>query len=482
MKESEFRGTLEKALESALSYLGDLDRMPVASRVDLATLRRRLARPLDARGLRPEAVVEDLVKDVEGAILGSASGRFFGWVIGGTLPAALAADWLTAIWDQNAALYSCGPAAAVAEEVAGGWLKEFLGLPADASFAFVTGTQMAHFTCLAAARHALLGRRGWDVEERGLFGAPAVRVICNEQRHGSIERAVRYLGLGRSQIVDVPTDSMSRVLTSALERALQERSSSPTIVVLQAGDICTGAYDDFERLIPLARQHGAWVHVDGAFGLWAGASPQYCDLVQGVGQADSWTADGHKWLNVPFDCGYAFVADARAHHDSMSHRAAYLTHDEQARDQIDWNPDWSRRARGFSTYAALRQLGRQGVADLIERCCGYAKAMVSRLGKLPGVEVLCTPVLNQGLVRFLDLRPNASEQDHDRRTDEVIAAVAASGEAFLTGTTWHERRAMRVSVCNWRTSERDVDRTVRAFADVLAQPGTHCCAGNLAGK
>ena len=482
MKESEFRATLEKALESALSFLGDLDRMPVSSRVDLATLRRRLAKPLDDSGLPAEAVVEDLVKDVEGAILGSASGRFFGWVIGGTLPAALAADWLTATWDQNAALYSCGPAAAVVEEVAGGWLKELLGLPADASFAFVTGTQMAHFTCLAAARHALLGRRDWDVEERGLFGAPAVRVLCNDQRHGSIERAVRYLGLGRSQIVDVPTDSMSRVLPAALERALQEGSSSPTIVVLQAGDICTGAFDDFERLIPLAREHGAWVHVDGAFGLWAGASRQYRDLVQGVKQADSWTADGHKWLNVPFDCGYAFVADARAHHDSMSHRASYLTHDEEARDQIDWNPDWSRRARGFSTYAALRQLGRQGVADLVERCCGYAKAMVSRLGELPGVEVLCKPVLNQGLVRFLDLRPNASEQDHDRRTDEVIAAVAAAGEAFLTGTTWHGRRAMRVSVCNWRTSERDVDRTVKAFADVLAQPGTHHCDGSLSVK
>lgn len=293
---------------------------------------------------------------------------------------------------------------------------------------------------------------------------------------------MRYLGLGRSQIVDVPTDSMSRVLPAALERALQEGSSSPTIVVLQAGDICTGAFDDFERLIPLAREHGAWVHVDGAFGLWAGASRQYRDLVQGVKQADSWTADGHKWLNVPFDCGYAFVADARAHHDSMSHRASYLTHDEEARDQIDWNPDWSRRARGFSTYAALRQLGRQGVADLVERCCGYAKAMVSRLGELPGVEVLCKPVLNQGLVRFLDLRPNASEQDHDRRTDEVIAAVAAAGEAFLTGTTWHGRRAMRVSVCNWRTSKRDVDRTVKAFADVLAQPGTHHCDGSLSVK
>jgi glutamate/tyrosine decarboxylase-like PLP-dependent enzyme len=475
MKDSRFRRTLEIALVSALSYLGDLDQMPVASCVDRATVRRRLAKPLTDASVPPEIVVADLVRDVEGAIMGSASGRFFGWVIGGSLPAALAADWLTSTWDQNAALYSCGPAAAVVEEIAGNWLKELIGLPPEATFAFVTGTQMAHFTCLAAARHALLGRLGWDVEKKGLFGAPPIRVLSNGQRHGSIERAVRYLGLGESNIVDLPTDSVSRVSPAALERALHEGSPSPTIVIVQAGDICTGAFDDFKTLIPLARKHGAWVHVDGAFGLWAGASPKYRDLLLGVAQADSWTTDGHKWLNVPFDSGYAFIADARAHSDSMSHRATYLTHDDEARDQIDWNPEWSRRARGFATYAALRQLGRRGIADLIERCCEHTKTLVTQVGGLPGVEVLCPPVLNQALIRFVDLGAVASEQDHDHRTDEVIAAVAETGEAFFTGTTWHGRRAMRVSVCNWSTSEDDVERTVKAIAEVLKQPNTQDC-------
>jgi glutamate/tyrosine decarboxylase-like PLP-dependent enzyme len=251
---------------------------------------------------------------------------------------------------------------------------------------------------------------------------------------------------------------------------LEEFSSTPVIVALQAGDISTGAFDDFQQLVPMAKRHGAWVHVDGAFGLWAAASPKYRDLVRDVDQADSWTTDGHKWLNVPFDCGYAIIADAVAHLESMSHRAAYLTHDGQARDQIDWNPEWSRRARGFPTYAALRELGRQGVADLIERCCEHTKALVKRLELLPSTEILSTPMLNQALVRFLDSRPSATDEDHDRRTDEVIAAVVTSGEAFFTATTWHGRRAMRISLCNWRTSAADIDRAAKAFAKILGDP------------
>jgi aromatic-L-amino-acid decarboxylase len=472
MEDAAIRSALATAFESAMCYLSGLDRASVAVSVDLATLRSRLGRVLEDTGRPAEEVINELVKDVDGSILGSTSGRFFGWVIGGSLPSALAADWLTATWDQNAALYSSGAAAAVAEEVAGGWLKEILGLPARASYAFVTGTQMSHFTCLAAARHALLQRRGWDVEKEGLYGTPPIRVLASEQRHGSIDRAVRFLGLGQSQIVSLQTDTMGRVMPSALEEALRGDPFSPTIVALQAGDICTGAFDDFAALIPLAKKHGAWVHVDGAFGLWAGASPKYRGLVRGIEQADSWTTDGHKWLNVPFDCGYAFVADPIAHLESMSHRAAYLTHDGQARDQIDWNPEWSRRARGFPTYAALRELGRHGIAELIERCCRHTKALLTRVAELPDVEVLSAPVLNQALVRFLDSRPNTSDEDHDRRTDDVIAAVVASGEAFFAGTTWHGRRAMRVSLCNWRTSQADIERTVNAFAKVLGEPRT----------
>jgi glutamate/tyrosine decarboxylase-like PLP-dependent enzyme len=466
-----FRKTLEIAFRDALTHLENLDRAPVAALADLSTLQRRLGKPLADKGVPPEQVVAELVMDVEGGIIGSAGGRFFGWVIGGALPAALAADWLTSAWDQNAALFACAPAAAVVEEIVGVWLKEILGLPAHASFALVTGCQMAHVTCLAAARHALLGRRGWDVEEQGLYGAPRIRILTSSARHGTVERAVRLLGLGRAQIVYLPVDSQDRLPADALEQALQAEAAAPTIVLLQAGDINLGAYDSFEKLIPIAKRYDAWVHIDGAFGLWAGASSKYQHLVGGVEEADSWATDGHKWLNVPYDCGYAFVADAEAHCASMSYRASYLTHDADARDEMDWNPDWSRRARGFSTYAALRQLGRNGVAALVERCCEHARALVQRMGNLPGAEILWEPETNQGLVRFLSRKPNASQEDHDRRTDEVIAAIVATGEAFFGGTTWRGRRAMRVSVCNWQTSEEDVERSMKAAAGVLRQSG-----------
>src|SRR6185369_12076846 len=397
--------------QHAFSFLNDLDRAPVGATVDVQTLRQQLNKPLADAGLAPEQVITDLIKDVEGGLLGSAGGRFFGWVIGGSLPAALAADWLTATWDQNGSLYATSPAAAVVEEIAGLWLTDVLGLPAHASFALVSGCQMAHATCLAAARHGLLSERGWNVEDRGLYGAPPIRILTSGQRHGSFERAVRLLGLGRDHVTCLTSDAEDRLEPEALQKALESDPTAPTIVLLQAGDINIGAFDDFAALIPLAKHYGAWVHVDGAFGLWANASPQYAHLVKGVAAADSWATDGHKWLNVPFDCGYAFIAHPDAHRGSMSYRAAYLTHDEDARDQMDWNPEWSRRSRGFSTYAALRQLGRQGIAELIERCCRHAHALVMGIGSLPGAEVLWEPTINQGLVRFLDMSPEAN---HDR--------------------------------------------------------------------
>jgi len=463
----ETRRSLEAALSKALDFFDRASERPVAAASDLEHLRARLDKPLRAEGLPPERVVSELVEDVAGGILGSSGGRFFGWVIGSALPAALSADWLTSCWDQNAALYACSPAAAVVEEVAGKWLKDLLGLPPEASFAFVSGCQMAHTTCLAAARQALLARRGWDVEERGLYGAPALRVLSSAQRHGSFERAVRLLGLGRSHIVLLPADEGDRLRPEALEQALKSDLSSPTVVLLQAGDIHIGAYDDFETLIPVAHRRQAWVHVDGAFGLWAAASGRHRHLVQGVEEADSWATDGHKWLNVPFDCGYAFVAHPEAHRRAMSHRAAYIAHHEEARDEIDWNPEWSRRARGFPTYAALRQLGRAGLEALIDRCCEHARAHVAGIGRLPGAEVLWEPVINQGLVRFLDGAPGARQEDHDRRTEEVIAAILATGEAFFGGSTWRGRRAMRVSVCSWRTTAKDVERAVAAVERAL---------------
>jgi glutamate/tyrosine decarboxylase-like PLP-dependent enzyme len=462
-----FRQALETAQQEAVAYLEGLDSASVATTTELRTLRNRLRKPLADQGLDADQVVAELARDVEGGLLGSPGGRFFAWVIGGSLPAALAADWLASTWDQNAGLHACAPAAGVVEEVAGEWLKDILGLPADASFALVTGCQMAHATCLAAARHAVLENQGWNVQQKGLFGAPRVRLLTSDQQHTSLNRSVRLLGLGLDSLIALPQAEPDRFPVEALERELKKDPSAPTIVAIQAGDVNTGAFDSFEEIIPLAKKYGAWVHVDGAFGLWIAASPRYRHLLKGAEQADSWATDGHKWLNVPYDCGYAFVADSKAHQASMSHRASYLVHNADARDEMDWNPEFSRRARGFPTYAALRQLGREGVRDLVERNCRHAHELVMQIGALPGAEVVSEPIINQGLVRFLDPRPGATDQDHDRHTDEVIGAIVRTGEAFFGGTTWQGRRAMRVSVSNWQTSEQDVARVVSAVAEVL---------------
>jgi glutamate/tyrosine decarboxylase-like PLP-dependent enzyme len=297
-------------------------------------------------------------------------------------------------------LYDTSPAAAIVEEVVGVWLKDLLQLPEATGFALVTGCQMAHVTCLAAARHAVLARRGWDVQRLGLHGAPPIRIISSANHHASVDRAIRLLGLGTEQVEYLASGDGEVIDDVVLPRTLCGGGDRPTIVVLQAGDINTGVFDRFETLIPIAKAYGAWTHVDGAFGLWVAASPRYRQLIEGVGSADSWATDGHKWLNVPFDCGYAFVADAGAHTAAMSVRARYMNASATARDQIDWNPEWSRRARGFSTYAALRQLGRGGIAALVERTSAYARAVVDGVRILPGAEVLWYPIINQGLVRF----------------------------------------------------------------------------------
>ena len=467
-RHSQFDSPLSAALRHALEHLSPEENLSVAATADLRELRQRLDLPLNETGMDATTVIKELVQGVKGGILDSAGGRFFGWVIGGSLPAALAADWLTSAWDQNAALYACAPAAAVVEETAGRWLKDLLRLPATASFALVTGCQMAHVTSMAAARHALLARQGWDVEDEGLAGSPAIRILTSTEKHGSIVRAVRLLGMGEKQIVGLPVDEKGRLKASALEDALEAVTSAPTIVVLQAGDLNIGAFDDFETLVPLAKKRGAWVHIDGAFGLWAATSRKFQHLLVGVDLADSWTTDGHKWLNVPYDSGYAFIADKNAHRASMSHRAAYLTHDDEARDQIDWNPEWSRRGRGFATYAAIRELGREGVAAMIERTCSHADSLVRTIGSLPGAEIVRTPQINQGLVRFLSPLDSATEHDHDAFTDRIMAKILASGQGFFTGTTWQGRRAMRISVCNWQTSIEDVKRVCQSVGTVLA--------------
>jgi glutamate/tyrosine decarboxylase-like PLP-dependent enzyme len=468
MNESVFKTPLLLAHEGALKYLEGLSTSRVSAIATLEELRARLGKELPVAPIAAERVIADLLKDVEGGILGSAGGRFFAWAIGGSVPAALGADWLTSTWDQNAALYACGPAAAIVEEVSGQWLKAILGIPVAASFALVSGCQMAHATCLAAARNTLLRERAWDVEKHGLSGAPAIRVLASNP-HGSILRAVRLLGLGEANISNLLLDDSEQATPEALETALEAWNESPVIVILQAGDLNTGSFDRYRELIPIAKRHGAWVHIDGAFGLWAAASSEHRHLLEGFEQADSWATDGHKWLNVPYDCGYAFVADANAHRAAMSHRAPYLVHDEDARDQIDWNPEWSRRGRGFSTYAALRQMGQQGIEDLVNRCCRHARQLVEGIGELEGVEVLWKPRINQGLVRFLDPEYPADEGANDRHTESIVERLLASGEAFFMAATWRGKRAMRVSVLNWQTNDADVATAVNAIRNAIGQ-------------
>ena len=452
-------------MRHAVEYLETVDRHPVGPTASLETLRRRLCKDWNQQPIPADAVVNDLVADIEGGLNNSVNARFYAWVIGGSLPSALAADWLTSTWDQNAGLYSVSPASAIVEEAVGSWLKTLFRLPASSSFALVTGCQMAHTTCLVAARHWLLEKHGWDVESQGMSGSPRIHVFCGE-RHGTIDRALRLLGFGSASLTKLAVDRAGALEPTAVESALREIEGQPAIVLLQAGDVNTGSFDDFEAIISLARRYNAWTHVDGAFGLWATASPRFDGFTRGVELAHSWATDGHKWLNVPYDCGYAFVAEPEAHRTSLSYQASYLTHQEVARDPMDWNPEFSRRARGFASYAALRELGSLGVQGLVERCCDCAAELVAALGKLKGVTVLRTPVINQGLVSFTDPSGSISNEWNDA----VIAAIAAEGTAYFSGTAVAGgRRAMRVSVCNWQTSHEDVVKTVAAVERVLRE-------------
>jgi glutamate/tyrosine decarboxylase-like PLP-dependent enzyme len=457
---------LDRAHHHAARWLDGLDTRSVAATATLEQLRARLGVPLDEHGADPARIVDDLAAATEGGLIGSPSGRFFAWVIGGTLQSAVAADWLTSVWDQNAGMYATAPAAAIAEEVAGAWLLDLLDLPREASFAFVTGCQMAHVTALAAAREGVLRRAGWSVETDGLFDAPRIHVLANGTRHSTVDRALRFLGIGERAVCPIPTDDHGRVAEASLRSAL-EANPGPRILVLAAGDLNTGEFDSFRTMIPIAQAAGAWVHVDGAFGLMARASKAKRHMVDGIELADSWATDAHKWLNVPYDSGIAIVKNREAHYTSMTVHASYLYASHEVRDAIDWNPEFSRRARGFALYAALRELGREGLAALIDRCCEHCHAIVTGIGALPGAEMLWEPELDQGLVRFLDARPGATDADHDARTDAVIAAINATGEAFFGGVTWHGKRAMRVSVVNWRTSTADVTRTIAAARRVL---------------
>jgi glutamate/tyrosine decarboxylase-like PLP-dependent enzyme len=445
---------LARTAQIAADWLRSLDERPVGESATVGELRSRLGGPLPAGAADPLAVVEDLARAAEPGLVAIPSGRYFGFVIGGGLPAAVAADWLTSVWDQCPGLYACGPAASVAEEVTGAWLGQLLGLPEHASFAFVPGCQTGHFTCLAAARHHVLRQAGWDVEEQGLAGSPPIRVLAGAARHVTIDRALRFLGLGRASLTVIPADDSARMRVPSL-RAELAAGGGPTIICAQAGEVNTGAIDDLDAIADAAAGTGAWLHVDGAFGLWAAASPALRHLVRGAERADSWAFDTHKWLNVPYDSGVAFCAHPDSHRAAMSVTAGYLVKGGpgQPRDPMDWDPLFSRRARAFAVYAALKSLGRQGVAELIERTCAHARTFAEGVARLPGCELLTDVVINQVLFRFGD----------DGTTDRVLRRVVDSGEAWVSGTTFGGRRAIRLSVSNWQTTDADLARALEAF-------------------
>ncbi|NUT54845.1 MAG: aspartate aminotransferase family protein [Thermoleophilia bacterium] len=445
----------------AAQFTGSLDERPVRTAASIDELRTALGGPLPEHGRDDAQVIAELIEAAEPGIMAMPSGRFFGFVIGGALPSAIAADWLTSVWDQNAGLIGPTPSAGVVEEVVLDWLRTLLQLPQGVSAGFVTGCQMAHMTALAAARYRVLERAGWDLARDGLQGAPRLRVLVGEERHVTVDRALRFLGIGSAQIEAVPADDQGRMRVELLPAALAA-GGGPTIVCAQIGNVNTGSCDDVGAVADAVEGTDAWLHVDGAFGLWAGASPRFRHLVAGSERADSWATDAHKWLNVPYDSGIAFCADPEAHRAAMAVQASYLEQvdPDAARDQMDWNPEFSRRARGFPIYAAIRALGREGITAMVERCCDHASRFAELLGAEPDVEILNDVVLNQVLVRF---------GDDDERTRATVEAVQQDGTCWLSGTVWQGRAAMRISVSNWRTSDADVERSAGAILAAAAQ-------------
>jgi glutamate/tyrosine decarboxylase-like PLP-dependent enzyme len=450
---------LRRAAEIGLDYLANLADRHVGARADAATIRERLPAELPEGPMDPVAVIEELAAAADPGVVASVGPRYFGFVVGGQLPASAAADWLTTAWGQNAVVHALSPAAAATEETAGAWMLELLGLPRDASVGLPTGAGLGNAIGLAAARHAVLAKESWDVEASGLYGAPEITVVIGEEAHATLLTALQYLGLGRDRVIRVATDDQGQMQTEAARTAIAN-VDGPLIVAAQAGNVNTGGFDPIgEIALALEGHPNAWLHVDGAFGLWAAVSPRLKHLVDGVERADSWSTDAHKWLNVGYDCGFVAVRDPAAHRAAMSMTASYLMRSEQ-RENWEWVLDSSRRARGFTLYAAIRSLGREGIRALVEQCCDLAARMADRLRETDGVEVLNDVVLNQVLVRF---------GDDDARTREVIEAVQADGTAWMGGTTWKGKAAMRISVSNWSTTEADADRTVEAILRAAAR-------------
>jgi len=440
---------LDRAHRHALDWLSSLEDRPVPPQASIDQVVQALGTALPDNGSDPAAVVDLLAEACDPGLTAMGSGRFFGFVVGGTHPAALAADWLVSAWDQNSGLRRVTPAHSAVEDVTSAWLLDLLGLPGESAVGFVTGGTMANFTGLAAGRDAVLRKAGWDVAQRGLNGGPRVRVIVGAERHDTVDLALRYLGLGSPE--QVPVDEQGRLRADALQSALEEGSDEPTIVVLQAGNVHSGAFDPFAEAITAAHAHGAWVHIDGAFGLWAAASPSYRHLVTGYEAADSWATDAHKTLNVPYDTGLAIVRDAAAVRASMGMHGAYLIHDERG-EPFDKVPEISRRGRAFPVWAVLRSLGRSGVVELVDRLCRHASAFAAGLDEIEGASVLNDVVFTQVCATF----------GTDQRTKEVVRRMLEDGTAWMTGSTWHEQSVLRISVSNWSTTENDVERSLDA--------------------
>ena len=451
------RELLRLTADYAAQFHESLDERPVAAQASFEELCAALGGPLPEVGADDEQVIAELIAGGEPGVVGTQTGRYFGFVIGSALPASLAADWLATAWDQNGFSVVSSPVAAAVEQVAADWLVEILGLPEGVASGFVTGAQGANTTGLAAARGHVLAAAGWDVADDGLNGAPHVRLLAGEERHVTVDRSFRLLGLGTSSLEVVPSDGQGRLRAGALRAAL-EAGEGPAIVCAQAGNVNTGAFDPLAEIADVCEAAGAWLHVDGAFGLWAAASPRYRHLVAGFERADSWATDAHKWLNVPYDSGVVFCRHPQAQAQAMAMTASYLQR-AGGRSPSDWIPDSSRRARGFAVWAALRALGRQGVAELVDRCCEHARRFADLLGAEPDVEILNDVVLNQVLLRF---------GDDDEATRAVVRRVQEDGTCWLGGTDWHGRAAMRISVSSFRTTAADVDRSAGAILEAAA--------------
>jgi glutamate/tyrosine decarboxylase-like PLP-dependent enzyme len=458
---SELRDGLAAAAEEIAAYREMLPESSVGASATRAELVAAFPRSLPTEGAPLNEVLKELVESARPGLMASAGPRYFGFVTGGSTDAALVADVMTSGWDQLAFNESSSPASLAFEDVAGSWLKDLLGIPASASVGFVTGAQAANTVGLTAARLQVLRDHGWDVGLDGLHGAPRVRVVAGAERHATIDRTLRLLGLGENALELVPVGPDGAMDAESLDGVLRSGASGPTIVCAQSGNVNTGAFDDLRRICDVAKQYGAWVHVDGAFGLWAGASSSLRHHVDGVELADSWGCDGHKWLNVPYDSGYAFCARPEVHATAMGYTASYLSGQEEGRHLGggDFVLESSRRARGFATWAALRGLGRSGVEGVIDRCCAMARRFAEGLNAIDGVDVVNDVVLNQVLVRVGD----------EPATERIAQEIQEGGDAWLGATTWRGERLLRISVSNWSTTAADIDRSIRAVADAVQQ-------------